>query len=80
MGKPDQEAVMLCQDCVFREVCQSPCASLEQDLSRFDYYQRELIVSPEKLEHLAVSLIQLFNRNGNHHTFLDNKLMMVVYM
>jgi predicted DNA-binding protein (UPF0251 family) len=51
---------MLCRDCPFRDLCQAPCPSLEKELARLEYYQRELIVSPEKLEYLAETSIQMF--------------------
>jgi|GEM_PF-6132077 len=52
---------MLCRDCPLRENCQSPCPSLEKELTSLECYQRELIVTPGKLEHLAEANIHRFD-------------------
>jgi RNA polymerase sigma factor (sigma-70 family) len=55
-----REVFMLCQDCPFREECQSACEALEKDLASLEVYQRELLVSPDKLEYLAEAFVQIF--------------------
>lgn len=40
---------MFCLECKERATCDKICASLERELSRFECYQRELVVSIEEL-------------------------------
>lgn len=44
---------MLCQNCKKRDVCELPCESLEQELKKYEVYQKELPMEPGALSFLA---------------------------